>query len=56
MEYYNLKNKKALITGGTHGIGLAIAKELFFHGCSIAVCSRSNDRLKETQTILNQKS
>jgi len=32
-----LKNKNALITGGSHGIGLAIAKMLASEGCNIAI-------------------
>lgn len=32
--------KHALITGGNHGIGLAIAKKLVADGCKVAVCSR----------------
>lgn len=44
---YNLNGKAALITGGSHGIGLAIAKELSRMGCRVAICSRSRERLVE---------
>ena len=49
MRNYNLAGKYALITGGTHGIGLAIAKELSYHGCNIAFCSRSEINLESTK-------
>ena len=45
---YNLQNKHALVTGGTHGIGLAISKQLAAHGCKIAFLSRSSDKLNST--------
>jgi len=48
----NLKNKKALITGGTHGIGRAIAVELAREGCSIAIFGRTEGRLKETTELI----
>ena len=35
-----LKNKIACITGGSVGIGLAIAKELAREGVHIAICAR----------------
>ncbi|PLX23446.1 MAG: tropinone reductase [Marinilabiliales bacterium] len=38
---WNLKNKKALITGGTKGIGLAIAKEFSDLGAKVMVVSRN---------------
>jgi 3-oxoacyl-[acyl-carrier protein] reductase len=41
----NLSKKVALITGGSHGIGLAIAQALADEGCNIAICARNNDRL-----------
>ena len=40
-----LKDKTALITGGTSGIGLAIAQKLAGEGCKIAICGRDRTRL-----------
>ena len=40
-----LRGRFALVTGGSHGIGLATAKHLAAEGCGIAICSRSQSRL-----------
>jgi 3-oxoacyl-[acyl-carrier protein] reductase len=40
-----LRGKFALVTGGSHGIGLATAKRLAAEGCNVAICSRSQARL-----------
>src|SRR5262245_47403859 len=40
-----LSGKTALITGGTSGIGLAIARRLGEEGCSIAICGRKREKL-----------
>ena len=48
----HLAGKYALVTGGTHGIGLAIARTLAAEGCHVAVCSRSAKRLREAETEL----
>ncbi len=40
-----LTGKTALITGGTSGIGLAIARRLGQEGCRVAICGRSKAKL-----------
>ena len=42
-----LKNKTAVITGGSVGIGLAIAEGLAAEGVHLAICARQEDRLLE---------
>jgi 3-oxoacyl-[acyl-carrier protein] reductase len=51
---YGLKNKTALITGGSHGIGLAIAEALASHGVHLAICSRSDHRLGDSKKKLSK--
>lgn len=42
---FGLSGRFALVTGGSHGIGLATAKALASEGCNVAICSRSEERL-----------
>jgi 3-oxoacyl-[acyl-carrier protein] reductase len=42
----NLSGKAAVVTGGTKGIGLAIADALVRQGASVFVCSRSRDDIE----------
>ena len=41
-----LKNKVALVTGGSIGIGLAVAKGLAQEGVNIVLCARNKDRVE----------
>jgi len=42
---YNLNGKTALVTGGSRGIGLEIAKRLSAEGVKVAICGRKQDAL-----------
>jgi len=49
---WDLTDKKALITGGTRGIGKAISHELSSLGAEIAVVARNMDDLKQLKNEL----
>lgn len=42
-----LQGKTAVVTGGTKGIGFAIARMFLTEGCSVIVCGRSREILEE---------
>jgi short-subunit dehydrogenase len=42
-----LKNETALITGSTTGIGKQLAEILLKEGCKVAICSRSEEKVKK---------
>ena len=52
---FGLKNKIALVTGGSYGIGRSIALALADAGCRVAICARKQDRLDATATELRAK-
>jgi NAD(P)-dependent dehydrogenase (short-subunit alcohol dehydrogenase family) len=41
-----LADRRALVTGGSKGIGLAIARELVGEGAHVAICSRSEEEVE----------
>lgn len=49
-----MKNKLALITGATSGIGKATAKIFAKNGIDLIICGRRQDRLEELEKELNQ--
>ena len=48
----DLKNAKALVTGGSSGIGYATARLLRDRGADVAICGRRADALEEAATEL----
>lgn len=51
-----INGKKALVCGGSRGIGRAIALALAKEGADLYLCSRSEDSLKETKEHLEKES
>ena len=45
-ELFSLSGKTALVTGGSRGIGLAVAKGLAKHGADIAIIARNESQLQ----------
>ncbi len=45
MTEYNLRNKTVLITGGSRGLGLVLAREFAFEGAQVAICARDQEEL-----------
>ena len=49
-----LRGMKALITGGTKGIGRAVAELFAAEGCDVAICARNGEEVGQTVTSLSQ--
>ncbi|MBI3788251.1 MAG: SDR family NAD(P)-dependent oxidoreductase [Ignavibacteriales bacterium] len=50
-----LKNKTAVITGGSKGLGKALALRFAVEGANVAICSRSEDNLTKARIELHSK-
>ena len=49
-----LKNKVALVTGSSQGLGFASAKALVCEGCCVCICARGAERLAEAEAELKR--
>ena len=49
------RNGKSLITGGSRGIGRAIAEALADEGCNVAICARGEDGVNAAVEALSAK-
>ncbi|MDP6476183.1 MAG: SDR family oxidoreductase [Alphaproteobacteria bacterium] len=50
-----LKGRKAIVTGGTKGIGRAIAELLADEGCDVGICARNGDEVVAAVAALKTK-
>jgi len=50
-----LKGKRAIVLGGTRGIGRAIAETLASEGADVAICARNADQVEEAVAALKKK-
>jgi short-subunit dehydrogenase len=51
----SLRGKVALITGGSRGLGLALAEEFGTQGCRLALCARDQQELDNAVTSLRSR-
>lgn len=52
---YSFRDRVVLITGGSRGLGLLIARELAREGARLAICARDEDELQRAQEELSQR-
>ena len=50
-----LAGRRAVVTGGSKGLGKAIAAELLAEGAAVAICSRHAGELEETAAELRAR-
>ena len=48
----DLRGQSVLITGGSRGLGLALAREFARHGCRLALCARGSEELARAKEDL----
>ncbi|MBA3785435.1 MAG: SDR family NAD(P)-dependent oxidoreductase, partial [Acidobacteria bacterium] len=52
---YDFQNKVVLITGGSRGLGLVLARRLADEGARIAICARNSEELKRAKEDLENR-
>src|ERR1044071_7379516 len=51
---YDLKNKTVLITGGSRGLGLVMAREFAHEGSRLVLCARDEQELENARADLQK--
>lgn len=52
---YDLHGKTALVTGGSRGLGFAIASRLVDEGARVVICARDPERLERARMLLAER-
>jgi NAD(P)-dependent dehydrogenase (short-subunit alcohol dehydrogenase family) len=52
---FSLKNKNALVVGGSSGIGLGCAVALADYGANVTIAARRTDEIKKLSDELNER-
>lgn len=52
---YSYNGKSALITGGSRGLGLVLARKLVAQGARVAICSRDEEELQQARLDLESR-
>ncbi len=55
LEVFDLKGKVAIVTGGSKGLGEAIAIALAEAGADLSICSRHKDEVEDTARAIREK-
>jgi NAD(P)-dependent dehydrogenase (short-subunit alcohol dehydrogenase family) len=50
---FHFEGKTALVTGGSRGLGFAIADELIGKGARVVICARDEERLERARALLS---
>jgi NAD(P)-dependent dehydrogenase (short-subunit alcohol dehydrogenase family) len=53
-EYWDLAGRVVLITGGSRGLGLALARRLLLEGARVAICGRDPETLERARADLER--
>src|SRR5215210_4726590 len=54
LSSYTLRGKTVVITGGSRGLGLALAREMAAQGARVAICGRDAGSLERARQSLAQ--
>ncbi|HEX2269754.1 MAG TPA: SDR family oxidoreductase [Pyrinomonadaceae bacterium] len=54
LNEYNLRDKTVLVTGGSRGLGLVLAREFASEGARVAICARDEEELERARLDLQQ--
>lgn len=55
MTEYDLRDKTVLVTGGSRGLGLVLAREFAANGARVAICARDEQELEQASDDLQSR-